>query len=93
MFAMNRAKVMLLAIAVIASIGAAQAFKMGKLKCHQYCYLTTDTQPPIGQCTAKGDCFDIDLNGTRAIIFYTITTNLNQCAAALCPNSAAGPLL
>jgi hypothetical protein len=87
---MKKAKVMLLTIAVFASVGAALAFKVHKVGSFDYCYLTTDTRPDVGKCTDKAHNIQVDPNGVGSSIFYTMTSDLNACSQADCPNQAFG---
>jgi hypothetical protein len=78
---MKKAKIMLLTIAVIATVGTALAFKVNKFGSDTYCYLTTSSQPEVGECTNEVTK-KIAISGTG--IFYKLKTqacNLETCDA------------
>jgi hypothetical protein len=86
---MKKAKIMLLSIAVFASIGASLAFKIKKNGELDFCYITTNTEPQLGWCTytATKVTFDRTVNSK---IFYTFTTDPAKCSLASCRYSACG---
>jgi hypothetical protein len=92
---MKKAKIMLVAIAVLATVGGALAFKAAKFGVHKYCYLTTNSQPPKGQCTA----FTVNalmqprnIGGSQTY-FYITTEDVELCEDAICTTSAATTIL
>jgi len=87
---MKRAKVMLMAIAVFATVGAALAFKAQKFGITKYCYTITDSPPPAFNCTSTASLAIMKEQG-QLDIFYTTTTLATPAACALlqsCPNFA-----
>ena len=86
---MKRAKIMLLTIAVIATVGTALAFKVSKFNPNGYCFLTTSSQPATGACTSTLAAGNIFTKSTSAAtIFYT--EKLGDCSTLDCPNPANG---
>jgi hypothetical protein len=78
---MKRAKIMLMAIAVLTTVGGALAFKAQKLGNTSYCFLTTAQQPADGACTNFiADKSARPMNTGEATIFYTTTTG-TSCAS------------
>jgi hypothetical protein len=82
---MKRAKIMLVAIAVLATVGGALAFKAQKFGNVKYCYTTTDSRPEAKDCT-------VEFTGTftttavgEAVLYYTTTDNQANCGALECP--------
>lgn len=85
---MKRAKIMLMSIAVLATVGTALAFKVVKKGNTSYCYLTTTVAPGI----AKGKCPDLITSATAATgvtAYYYTTLTASSCAQqASCINQA-----
>lgn len=75
---MKRAKVMLIAIAVLATVGGTLAFKASKFNLSRYC--TTNVQGAA--CVNFTEAKTIN-SGTAAFTVYYTTTNTNSCASAL----------
>lgn len=84
---MKRAKMMLLAIAVLATVGGALAFKAQKLGSTKYCYLTTDSQPNKIDCTLKITASARPALPGEIIAFFTSTTDQSKCGQLDCPQS------
>ena len=88
---MKKAKITLLAIAVVATVGTALAFKTNKYGGTRYCYIEATSQP------SNPDCNKVKFNATARTfisstqIYYTTTTDLNNCGALACPNVAELP--
>lgn len=84
---MKRAKFMLLAIAVLATVGGALAFKAQTMGTKKFCYLTTDTQPAVGACLDNiVDRTERLKQSSDPTIFYTTTNDITKCNLAACPN-------
>jgi hypothetical protein len=87
---MKKAKVMLLAIAIIATVGTALAFKAQKLGSTKYCYTITEEEPPVGIClvTTVDAVAKPYTGGLKA--YYTVTQTATEaaCSEARCPNVA-----
>lgn len=81
---MKKARIMLIAIAILATVGGGLAFKVKKVGDDKYCYLITNLQPPVGGCTstAENKVIASPVGGG----YYTTTTDLNKCNAIACPN-------
>ena len=84
---MKKAKVMLLTIAVMASVGTALAFKAHKFGNDTYCYLTTTQQPTVGQCTDE-------ISGAQALptgsgVYFQLKP-ANGCSEAACEAKTSG---
>lgn len=90
---MKRAKVMLLSIAVLATVGGALAFKAKKYGETKYCYLVAENQPSAGQCTSTIQNATAVARTTGSKLFYTVTSDLTKCNESTlnCPNVAQTP--
>jgi hypothetical protein len=75
---MKKVKIMLTALAVVAVVGGALAFKA---KTFDASYCQGDTQNAF--CLSGSDNSKI-VSGTH---FYTPTTDITKCALVTCPNS------
>ena len=78
---MKKAEILLMTLAIIATIGTALAFKVVKKGSHTYCYLTTTIQPPTGACTSEASASKAV--GTTTVFFYTRKTA--ACNTLECP--------
>ena len=83
---MKRAKIMLLTIAVFATVGTALAFKVNKFGQTTYCYLTTNVQPDLGQCTDESDAAAV-IPGVG--MFYK-RKPASGCRSAICEEQGSG---
>jgi hypothetical protein len=92
---MKKAKIMLLTIAVLATVGGALAFKAEKIGASKYFYLTTNSQPPKGQCTAfvKDALLQTRHLGGTQTYYYITTEDVELCEDAICRTSAATTIL
>jgi hypothetical protein len=88
---MKKAKVMLLTIAVLATVGTALAFKVQKFGSTTYCYIEATSQPKAADCTKTVTSASIPAFSTGTEVFYTATTNLSNCGSLDCPNSGQSP--
>jgi hypothetical protein len=82
---MKRAKIMLMTIAVVATVGTALAFKVNKLGDTRYCYAETTVQP--------NNCEEKTISNAKAVsgtgIFYTVKgSGVTNCTSLACPNPA-----
>jgi hypothetical protein len=82
---MKKARIMLMTIAVIATVGTALAFKVNKLGDKTYCYAETTVEPD--KCEEKTIVEAEALPGTG--YFYTIKL-APRCTSLACPNPAVG---
>jgi hypothetical protein len=79
---MKRAKIMLVAIAVLATVGGALAFKAQKFGSTKYCYTITD-DPKTGTGACPEFTADSKITAIGAIdIWYTTTTGNSQTECA-----------
>lgn len=84
---MKKAKIMLLTIAVLATVGGALAFKAKAFGTKDYCYSITNVQPPVGDCTIpKVQGLAHPLVSEEFKAYYTTTTNTLLCEDAICPS-------
>jgi hypothetical protein len=82
---MKRAKIMLLTIAVIATVGTALAFKVNKFGSNTYCYAETTVQPD--KCEEKTITDAHPIAGVG--FFYTVKgIGVTRCTSLACPNQA-----
>lgn len=81
---MKIAKIMLMAIAVFATVGGALAFKAKAIGGDKYCYLITPDKPAIGFCTSTAINALVDPALPMASGFYTTTQDVSQCNLADC---------
>jgi len=81
---MKKAKVMLMVIAVLATVGTALAFKVQKVGNTKYFYSFTTIPPPPIECTLTADASKMVPTG-QVSIYYTTTTNLANPGQLDCP--------
>jgi len=74
---MKKAKIMLLAIAVLATVGGAVAFKVQKFGESKYCYVISEDTPPAGECTSFVTQASMSIPPNEPLqIWYTTTTGV-----------------
>jgi len=84
---MKKAKIMLMAIAVLATVGTALAFKVKTVGNKKYVYSITDTRPTASECTLTIQNATALATGPQKI-YYTETTNLANAGTLECPLEA-----
>lgn len=83
---MKKAKIMLLTIAVLATVGTALAFKVKKNGTTSYCYIEgTQIPNPLACIKTKEEATAARVSGTQ--FYYTSTTNLAACGTLACTST------
>lgn len=82
---MKKAKIMLLAIAVCATVGTALAFKVKSFGNTTYCYVTTESEPAVGECLSVTTNSEALPWTSGAKIFYTTKPSDKACSQVVCP--------
>lgn len=80
-----------MAIAVLATVGGALAFKVKKFGESKYCYIISANTPPSGECTFTTINSKMVEDQGSSSVWYTTTSNASQQACAQltqCPNFA-----
>ena len=86
---MKRAKIMLMSIAVLATVGTALAFKVAKKGDFTYCYLQTTVNPGAGQGACPNTITKaLAIDGTTQY-YYTLRTATSCSQQTDCTNQAA----
>lgn len=80
---MKKVRIMLTAIAILAVVGGALAFKAGTNPNTRYCYKTGTA---VGTCTTTAPV-DFTANSGSGIR-YTTTSNVSNCTTLNCPTAA-----
>jgi Tfp pilus assembly major pilin PilA len=78
---MKKAKILLMILAVIATVGTALAFKVVNKGTLRYCYLTTTLQPGTGECTSEA----VHLSATSGATVFFYTQKTAACNTLECP--------
>ena len=77
---MKRAKIMLMTIAVFATVGTALAFKVAKKGQTTYCYLQTNVAPGSGQGVCPSRAVKAIANEGSTVQYYYTTLTATNCA-------------
>jgi hypothetical protein len=86
---MKRAKILLMSIAVLATVGTALAFNVSKKGNSAYCVLKTKSNPGVGQgvCPNLIDGFEAESGVTE--YYYTTLTSIDCEHQGNCTNQAS----
>lgn len=85
---MKKAKIMLLTIAVLATVGTMLAFKVKKVGSLSICYIEALQEPSPIACTKTLEDCETGRGGSGTQIYYTSTTNLDNCGNLRCSSTA-----
>jgi hypothetical protein len=78
---MKRAKIMLMSIAVLATVGTALAFKVAKKGTKTYCYLKTTVQPSASATCPNQIDFALGAGTTNIQYYYTtLASTATDCS-------------
>jgi hypothetical protein len=81
---MKKAKIMLVAIAVLATVGGALAFKASKAYSFDYCVRTIDDQATTLCTTTIANSRTVNLGETGNLYYYTIKPATAECEDITC---------
>ena len=76
---MKKAKIMLMTIAVLATVGTALAFNVVKKSNSTYCYLETNVDPGTGQGACPNQINNHIANGGKVVNYYYTTLTATSC--------------